>query len=74
MQAKDVPEVEIMRMIPHQSDERLGISRWDIERQFPTIPPKVLLSKLRQLVKRGKIIGCTCGCRGDFHLPWQEGQ
>lgn len=31
-------------------------------------PPKLALAKMRQLIKRGLVTGCTCGCRGDFEL------
>lgn len=31
-------------------------------------PPKVGQAKLRNLISRGYIFGCACGCRGDFHL------
>lgn len=41
---------------------------WDLARLFPDAPEKVVLAKLRKLIKRGLITGCTCGCRGDFEL------
>jgi hypothetical protein len=34
----------------------------------PEVPRKVLLSKLRNLLKKGWITGCGCGCRGDFEI------
>lgn len=46
--------------------------RWcltfDLEERMPDIPPKVILAKCRSLIKRGKMHGCPCGCRGDFYL------
>lgn len=27
---------------------------------------KLALAKMRQLIKRGLVEGCGCGCRGDF--------
>lgn len=50
------------------------VSRWDIERalaateRYPNVPEKVLLAKLRAMVKRKILDGCTCGCRGDFEI------
>lgn len=34
----------------------------------PEIPERVILAKMRALVSRKLVIGCACGCRGDFHL------
>lgn len=41
---------------------------WDLKHYFPQFPEKVILAKARQLIKRGLVDGCTCGCRGDFEL------
>lgn len=35
----------------------------------PGVPPKIILAKAKRLIKRGKIDGCPCGCRGDFRIP-----
>jgi hypothetical protein len=41
----------------------------DIYYAFPEgTPPKVALSKMRSLHKRGYVGGCTCGCRGDWEI------
>lgn len=32
------------------------------------IPEKVILAKVQKLIRRGKIQGCWCGCRGDFYI------
>jgi hypothetical protein len=29
---------------------------------------KLGLAKMRQLIKRGLVKGCPCGCRGDFEI------
>jgi hypothetical protein len=34
----------------------------------PRTPPKLVLAKMRQLIRRGVADGCGCGCRGDFGL------
>lgn len=40
----------------------------DILAIWSTVPPKVIRAKLDTLIKRGKLTGCTCGCRGDFEV------
>lgn len=30
--------------------------------------PNLVRAKMRSLIKRGLVSGCTCGCRGDFRL------
>jgi hypothetical protein len=32
-------------------------------------PPKVVQAKLAQMVNKGRLLGCACGCRGDFAIP-----
>jgi hypothetical protein len=32
------------------------------------VPWKVVLAKAAKLIKRKRMDGCTCGCRGDFDL------
>lgn len=50
-----------------------GVPEWaalsDIQGALPSWPKRVVLAKLRSLVKRGLLDGCTCGCRGDFEAP-----
>lgn len=43
-------------------------SLWDVQDALPDVPPKVVLAKLRSMIKRKLLNGCTCGCRGDFEL------
>ena len=48
------------------TDEVWASLMW-IDEELPDFPPKVILAKLKGMVKRGLIHGCTCGCRGDFY-------
>ena len=41
---------------------------WDLQEMFPEFPLKVVVAKCGQLIWRGLMNGCTCGCRGDFRL------
>jgi hypothetical protein len=51
--------------------------RWDIAvelRQLlgehaPAGLDKIMMAKLAKLERRGILHGCTCGCRGDWHIP-----
>jgi len=49
-----------------------GVPRWsslgDVENHMAPIHPKLVLSKLRSMIRRGVIGGCGCGCRGDFEI------
>lgn len=59
----------------------LTVARWDVaavlaghpehvgtatDRNYPHMPPKVVLAKARKLINRKLMDGCPCGCRGDF--------
>lgn len=38
----------------------------------PQTPPKLALAKMGRLIQRGLVVGCACGCRGDFEIS-EEG-
>lgn len=72
MQAKDIPEQPVLDFIKSLN------GRWatwfpgfdnSVQNAMPAgTPEKVVLAKMRSLIKRGKIYGCPCGCRGDYRL------
>jgi hypothetical protein len=72
MQCKDIPDKPIMEfLLKHKGkwcnwyfeDER------DVHSAMPKdTPEKLVLGKMRQLMKRGIVTGCCCGCRGDFEI------
>ncbi len=73
MQAKDVPEQPILDYLEKWS--RCGfwcLNFGETLNVFLAMPPetpyKVGLAKMRSLIKRGLVIGCPCGCRGDYHV------
>lgn len=45
----------------------------DIFTCYPKVPQKLIVSKLRNLIKKGLITGCACGCRGDFEVVYNKG-
>lgn len=80
MQCKDIDMRPILEFAVHQTDV---MDRWsfyfgslsleecpnNIAFAFPEgTPEKLARAKLRKLVKSGYLSGCTCGCRGDFHI------
>lgn len=32
----------------------------------PGVPEKLVLAKASKMIRRGRLDGCACGCRGDF--------
>lgn len=79
MQAKDIPDVDLLRVVDRLSKakavatECCWVSTWDVFAAMPAVPKKVVFEKLRRLVKRRLLDGHACGtaavpCRGDFWL------
>jgi len=48
----------------------LGQNRWAIQEALKQFPPKVIDAKLRAMIKKGVLKGCTAhrDCRGDFTI------
>lgn len=79
MQCKDIPDEPILKFLLERGHDGqwcnwgLGNDR-DVTAAMPAnTPPKLVLAKMRNLIGRGLVIGCTCGCRGDFELT-QKGR
>ena len=77
-QCKDIPDLPILKFI-RDNDPGTGVGWWDMQPRDgyqptvrdampPDIPDKLALAKMRMLMRRGLVNGCTCGCRGDFTL------
>ena len=74
LQCKDIPTRPILQFLKKHD----GWCNWiwlDDERcvrhAMPAgriLPDKLVLAKMRKLVAKGYVDGCTCGCRGDFEL------
>lgn len=71
MKASDITDEQIYQAVDEicagQSFVYPVASRWEIHKKLPQYPEKVLMAKLRRMVKRKRLAGCACGCRGDFH-------
>ena len=71
-QCKDIPDRPILEfLLSHKGkwcnwyfgDER------DVHLAMPeSTPDKLVLAKMRMLIRRGVVTGCSCGCRGDFEI------
>lgn len=75
MQCKDIPDdvfLGAVRRSPGTSTQNWR-NRWEVhvtlEEAVGWIPENLLLAKARKLIAAGKLGGCPCGCRGDWHLP-----
>ena len=78
IQAKHIPERPILEFLAMQGG--IGCTTWRNSDGTPfderslanvipaTFPHKVVTAKLKSLIRRGLVEGCTCGCRGDWEL------
>ncbi len=78
LQCKDIPDAPVLEFVrdsnrwctwfgPDQIDGALAEN--SVLRAMPRgTPEKLGLAKMRQLIRRGLIKGCGCGCRGDFEI------
>ena len=68
VKAADISDATILALCENPPMP-LGATLWDIQEALPQFPPKIVLAKLRQMVNKGRLACCACGCRGDFHAP-----
>lgn len=75
MQCKDIPDHAFLDAVrrspgtPSQNWRMRWIVHAALEEAVGPIPENLLLAKARKLIAAGKLGGCDCGCRGDWHLP-----
>lgn len=76
MQAKDIPDMPVLLFLQSlgkmtgtwfTSDE-FEIAGSVLKAMPEGTPEKVALAKMRSMIRRGLVKGCTCGCRGNFVL------
>lgn len=75
MQCKDIPDdvfIGAIRRTPGMPVSNWRLS-WKVQEELEAtigwVPYNLFLAKARKMCDAGKIGGCPCGCRGDFHLP-----
>lgn len=79
MQCKDIPDGVFLGAVLRTTavDGTLNPASWrmrwnvhaELEATIGFVPERLLLAKARKLMGAGKLGGCPCGCRGDYHLP-----
>lgn len=67
MKASDIKDHQMLQAVRRHATN-IGASIWNIQADFPDFPHKVVRAKLHALLRRRLIVGCCCGCRGDFGL------
>ena len=77
MQCKDIPDevfINAVRRTPGTPSQNWRM-QWEVhaalEEAVGRVPENLLLAKARKLIAAGKLGGCDCGCRGDWH-PAEE--
>lgn len=75
MQCKDIPDRPILEFLSKQAvwGNWFEIDKFDnpnsVRHAMPKhVPGKLVLAKMRQMMRRGFVSGCDCGCRGDFEI------
>lgn len=76
MQCKDIPDKPILKFLVMLKEQQL-FGTWFGPYHFPNsvgksmpedTPRKLILAKMKQMIHRGVVNGCSCGCRGDFEI------
>jgi len=74
MQCKDIPTIEILEFMAKHPGE-FDWHNWyfgnemDVRNAMPdgfNLDDNLVHAKMRMLIKKGLVDGCSCGCRGDF--------
>lgn len=76
MQCKDIPDEPILAFLAENTHEFKWATHLKGFGLMPSVanampegtPEKLRRAKMGQLIKRGLVDGCTCGCRGDFYI------
>lgn len=78
LQAKHLPDLSMLTTIAaisaakkdesYSKDVAPWVMIWELERVMPHVPEKVIRAKMKSLLRRKLIEGCSCGCRGDYYL------
>jgi hypothetical protein len=72
MQCKDIPDRPILEFLEKLAGKWAswydpGWAENSVRHAMPALPnEKLALAKMRQMIHRGVVDGCPCGCRGDF--------
>ena len=72
IQTKDIDKIAVLEFLKEKQGEWCTLHNGfnnSIGNAMPEgIPIKLRLSVMRNLINRGLVEGCPCGCRGDFEI------
>lgn len=74
MKCKDILDKPVVEFVRKHGG--VGCNWYDLDNNPRSVvhampkgmPQKLVLAKMKQLLKRGLVNGCGCGCRGDFEI------
>lgn len=70
MQTKDIDKIPVLQFLKDQNGRwatlHPGFEHSVCNALPEDLPPKLVHSVMRNLIKKGYVDGCDCGCRGDF--------
>jgi len=72
-QVKDISTIDILKFLQKHDGKWCT---WGKGYSMPTVadampegtPEKLQLAKMKNLIEKELVIGCDCGCRGDFEI------
>jgi hypothetical protein len=71
MQCKDIPDIPILQFLNKLTRWGTWFPNFDnsVQQGMPIgVCEKLVKAKMKSLIKRGLVDGCTCGCRGDYEI------
>lgn len=72
IQTKDIDKVAVLKFMENNQDSWCTLYNGfhnSVGNAMPDgLPIKLRLSVMRNLINRGLVAGCPCGCRGDFEI------
>ena len=73
IQCKHIPELPILEFLHDRMLRGEGWAYWyqGFDNSIPVpegIPDKLIVAKMAQMIAKGLVDGCPCGCRGDYAI------
>lgn len=76
IQCKDVSTLALLRFVALWTDKKSSVTLFKLDDEpssvwqimLPMIPMCVMKQKFENMVRKGLVHGCYCGCRGDFTI------
>jgi hypothetical protein len=73
MQCKDIPDAAFLDAVKVNGRAAGWRTRWEVQRDLESVigwlPERLFLAKARTLIRRMLVLGCPCGCRGEYEIP-----